>query len=162
MSSSKKNNTAEQQLRVNEKKWSPEVMGAEFTVLPNVLFERQKALGLDPLDINILCLLSTYWWKAEDLPRPAKTTIAEAVGRDASTVRKRIKAMEDLGFIRRVSRRTSLRGSEPNEYDFSGLVEKLKPLAVEKIAERERKAQAKVEKIARRGKPTLSVVKTDD
>ena len=43
-----------QQLKVNEKKWSPTLMKAGWTALPNVLFERQKALGLDAIDINII------------------------------------------------------------------------------------------------------------
>jgi hypothetical protein len=42
------------ELRVNEKKWTPTLMKAGWTVLPNVIFERQQALGLDALDINIL------------------------------------------------------------------------------------------------------------
>jgi hypothetical protein len=43
-----------QQLKVNEKKWTPTLMKAGWTALPNVLFERQQALGLDAIDINII------------------------------------------------------------------------------------------------------------
>jgi len=37
-----------------EAKWSEPLIEAGYTVVPNVIFQRQRALGLSPLDINIL------------------------------------------------------------------------------------------------------------
>lgn len=63
-----KRDTSEKHLRENEKKWTKPLLDAGWTMLPNVIFERQQALGLDAIDINILLHLASYWWKAGDLP----------------------------------------------------------------------------------------------
>lgn len=157
----KKEDAVQDQLRVNEKKWSKELMAAGFTVIPSIILERQKALGLDPLDINIIAFLSTYWWKADGLPRPSKKTIGEAVGRDPRTVQRRIARLEKAGMIRRIERRDTALGSRPNEYEFTGLIEEAKPFAVEKVREREAAAAAKAAKVAKKGKPKLALVKSD-
>ncbi|MGI9401037.1 MAG: hypothetical protein ACR2O0_07280 [Rhizobiaceae bacterium] len=136
-------------------------MAAGFTVIPNIILERQKALGLDPLDVNILVYLSTYWWTADGLPRPSKKTIAEAVGRDPRTVQRRIAAMEAGGLIKRIERRESPTGSKPNEYSFDGLIQAAKPYAREKIEERAATASAKAARAARKGKPKLKLVKDE-
>lgn len=81
-------------LQVNEKKWTPTLMKAGWTVLPNVLFERQQALGLDPLDINILLHIASYWWSEGSKPHPSKTTIAKAIGIEPRSVQRRIAALE--------------------------------------------------------------------
>ncbi len=43
-----------EQLRVNEKKWTKPLMDSGWSVLPNIIIEKQAALGLDPLDMNII------------------------------------------------------------------------------------------------------------
>lgn len=157
----KKEDAIQDQLRVNERKWSKELMAAGFTVIPNIILERQKALGLDPLDINILVYLNTYWWTAEGLPRPSKKTIGEAVGRDPRTVQRRIAAMERDGLIERIERRDTPTGSKPNEYSFKGLIKAAKPYAQEKLEERAAAAAAKAAKAAKKGKPNLTLVKDE-
>ena len=57
-----------EQLRVNEKKWTKPLMDAGWSVLPNIIIEKQAALGLDPLDMNIILHLVQYWWVAANLP----------------------------------------------------------------------------------------------
>lgn len=52
-------------LQENEKKWGPDLMKAGWTVLPNMIFMRQRALGLDSMDINILLILLSHWWTAK-------------------------------------------------------------------------------------------------
>ena len=69
------------QFRENEKKWSKTLMDSGFTVFPSVILERQKALGLSPLEVNILLFLCTFWGTKDGRPHPAIGTIAEAVGR---------------------------------------------------------------------------------
>ena len=76
-------------LQVNEKKWTPTLMKAGWTVLPNVLFERQQALGLDPLDINIILHIASYWWSESGKPHPSKVTIAKAIGVTPRSVQRR-------------------------------------------------------------------------
>ena len=57
----------QERLRRNEKKWTPTLMNAGWTVIPSIILERQQALGLDPVDVNILLQLARYWWY-EDIP----------------------------------------------------------------------------------------------
>jgi predicted transcriptional regulator len=151
-----------ERLQVNERKWTPALMKAGWTVLPNVLFERQQALGLDPLDINILLHIASYWWSKESKPHPSKVTIAKAIGIDPRSVQRRIAALERDGLIRREERRISRTGSKTNVYHLDGLIEAAKPYALEKIEEQKAKAAARAARAQRKGKPKLTLVKNDD
>ena len=149
---------AEQQsrLRRNEEKWSPRLMEAGWTVLPSIILEKQHALGLDPIDVNILLQLARHWWYADNRPHPSKASIAECLGVDRSTVRRHIAAMEHAGLIRREARFKKSGGQENNAYHFDGLIKEATPFAEEAIMERERQ---KGERAARRyrKKPRLVV-----
>lgn len=147
------------QYKVNEKKWTATLMKAGWTVLPNVIFERQQALGLDAIDINIILHIASYWWTPEGKPFPSKKTIAAAMGVEPRTVQRRIAMMETAKLIRRQERRSSGNGSQTNIYHLDGLIEAAKPYALEKIQERDAKAAAKAARAARKGKPRLAVVK---
>ena len=137
-------------------------MKAGWTVLPNVIFERQKALGLDPLDINILLHIASHWWSQESKARPSKVTIAKAIGIDPRSVQRRIAALERAKLIRREERRISRDGSKPNIYHLDGLIEAAKPYALEKIEEQKAKAAERAARAARKGKPKLKVVEIED
>ena len=86
-------------LRINEAKWSRELMDAGWNAIPSIIIEKQEALGLDALDMNIIVHLSNYWWTAENLPHPSVGTIAKAIGVTKRTVQKRIKALHELGRV---------------------------------------------------------------
>ncbi len=146
-------------LKVNEKKWSPTLMKAGWTALPNVLFERQKALGLDAIDINIILHIASYWWTQEGKPHPSKKTIATAMGLEPRTVQRRIARLEAAKLIRREERRSTGNVSQTNIYHLDGLIAAAKPYALEKIQEREAKAAEKAARAARKGKPKLALVK---
>lgn len=157
-----KSKTAEnsEHLRENEKKWTKPLLEAGWTMIPNVIFERQQALGLDAIDINILLHLASYWWKAGDLPHPGKKRIADAIGRDPRTIQRRIARMEAGGLIQRIERRVPGMGSKTNLYEFTGLITESTPFALEKIQERKAHEAARDAKAAKRGKPKLRVVPT--
>ena len=146
------------QLRVNEKKWTPALMKAGWTALPNVIFERQQALGLSPLDINILLHIASYWWNEGSKPHPSKVTIAKAIGIEPRSVQRRIAALEAANLILREERRISLTGSKTNIYHLDGLIEAAKPYALEKIQEREIQAEVRAARAKRKGKPKLKLV----
>ncbi len=149
------------QLRVNEQKWSKLLMQAGWTVIPNVIFERQKALGLDPLDVTSApsgLILVEGWEK----PHPAKGTIAEAINVDPRTVQRRIAMLEAGGLIRREQRRIPGLGSKTNLYHFDGLIEAAKPYAQEKLAEIAARDADRKRRAARKGKPKLKLVKGDE
>jgi hypothetical protein len=46
-------------LHINEKKWSEELMDAGWVSFPSILLEKQKALGLSAVDVNILLHLAS-------------------------------------------------------------------------------------------------------
>jgi len=146
-------------LKVNEKKWTKLLMEAGWTVVPNVFIERQMALGLDRLDMNILMHLFSYWWHPDNKPHPSKKTIASAIGVDPRTVQRRIARMEKDGLITREQRRISNVGSKTNIYHFDGLIREAKPFAREMIEIKNANVAAKEARRAKKGKPVLKVVK---
>lgn len=141
----------------NEAKWSPVLMDAGYTLLPSVILERQRALGLDAVDINIILHLARHWWYSENLPYPSKKTIAECMGINTSTVQRRIRALEAGGLIARKARYHQKGGQLSNYYDFEGLIREATPYAKELIEEREeRRNQAAARRTRKR--PILKVV----
>lgn len=136
--------------KVLESKWGKAQIESGYTAVPTVLLHAQQALKLKPLDVLIILHLASYWWKPADMPWPAKGTIAGAVGVDARTVQRSIKKMEDMGYIKRIERRARAGDNLSNQYDLSGLVKALKPLASEALKVRKDRAE---EDSARRATP---------
>jgi predicted transcriptional regulator len=117
-------------LRANEEKWTPALMAAAgWTALPSLILDKQPALGIDSLDLNILLQLAKYWWKKVDLPYPSKETLSELIGVNPSTIRRHIKRMEEEGLIKRIERHDMKGGQQSNFYSFDGLIEKMLPHA---------------------------------
>ena len=126
-------------LTESEKRWTPVLMAAGLTIVPNVLLEHQKSLGFDALDLNILAQLLSYWWSKDNLPHPSKKTIAFRIGVDVSTVRRRIARMEKKGLITRKARFNDERRREANGYDLSNLIRLATPYAQHMIHRRKAK-----------------------
>lgn len=148
---------SKQILKVNEEKWTPALMAAGWTAFPNVILENLEALQLDAVDIAILLYLSTHWWTAPNVPRPAKATIAKAIGVNPRTIQRHITQMEKRGLIEREERRIAGEGSDTNLYHFAGLIKKAKPFADAKVAE----IAEKVAKKKLKTKGNLTLVKSD-
>jgi DNA-binding transcriptional regulator YhcF (GntR family) len=126
-----------------EKKWTPALMAAGWTSFPSVILDRQKALGLDPIDINILLQLAKHWWEADSPPFPSKRTIADCIGVDRRTVQRHLAEMEKSGYIERRRRRGPNGSSGTNAYLFTGLIEKATPFAKEAVEAREERVRQK-------------------
>ena len=139
------------------KKWTKPLAEAGWTAIPTVIFERQAALGLDAMDINIILHLAGYWWKAGNAPHPSKATIAAAMRVDPRTVQRRIAKLEGAGFITRVARRHKKGGSATNQYLFTGLIKAATPFALERLEEKKKRMTEATERAARK-KPRLAVV----
>lgn len=122
-----------QKLKAIERKWGKTTLDeGRWTAIPNLLLERQQALGIDAVKLNILLVLLKHWWDKSNMPWPSKANIGAIVGRDKSTVQKHLKQMEELGLVKRNKRYLSAGGQTNNEYDLTGLVTQLKDLAIEK------------------------------
>jgi len=145
------------ELRVNEQKWSKPLMDAGWTAIPVIIFERQRALDLDPLDVNIVLHLAGFWWKADNKPHPSKTRIADAIGVAPRTVQRRIAMLEKAGYIQREERRIPGGASKTNIYHFDGLIKAALPLAHEKLSERKKRAEEERAR-TRRKRPRLAIV----
>lgn len=83
--------------KVLEEKWGNTLLSEGFTVMPNIIFQHQKALKLKPLDVLVLLHLVAYWWKADEPPRPAKGTIANALDVDHERFSGRLKKWKSSG-----------------------------------------------------------------
>ena len=148
-------------LRPNEQTWTKPLMDAGGTDIPSVILERQRALGLDAVDVCILIHLAKHWWFEENLPHPSKKSIAEDMNITESTVRRRIAAMEAAGLIKRVTRYSArYGGQQTNAYDFSELIREATPYAEEAV--RNREAQKEENEKRRTRKRVLRVVGNDD
>jgi DNA-binding transcriptional regulator YhcF (GntR family) len=116
--------------------WGRDVVAPGFAALPSIILEKQSALGLEPIDINIIMQIVRHWRQKDNLPFPSKRRIAEAIGIHPRTVQRRITAMVNAGFIRRVERRNTMKGTMSTSYDFSGLIKLAVPFANEAMEER--------------------------
>lgn len=145
-------------VRAIERRWTKTVATPGWTAWPNILLDRQRALGLEPLDVNILLHLARYWWDADELPYPSVTTLADAIGVDRSTVQRRIRRLEQDGLILREIRKGRQGGNLSNRYHFAGLIKAATPYAQEAIAERNRRQKEDAERLRRKGKPRLAAV----
>jgi predicted transcriptional regulator len=149
---SKKENS--QRLKRNEEKWTKLLMDAGWTVIPSIILEKQHALGLDAVDVNILLQLARHWWHKDNPPYPSKSSIAECMTVDRSTVRRHIAAMEKAGFIKRQSRYNGQGGQATNIYRFDGLIKEAAPYAKEAVQARAKRKDEDM--IRRRSKKPLS------
>ncbi len=124
------------------KRWSKGVIDSGWTAIPNVLIERQRALKLNPTEMNVILVLLKYWWTDGKSPFPSKSTIADFINRDLSTVRRTLKGLEDKKLIKRDARYFDKGGQTSNSYDLSGLVLELKKEAKKlSTIKKERKEQ---------------------
>jgi hypothetical protein len=143
-------------LRRNEEKWTAPLMDAGWTAFPSIFLDKQHALGLDPVDVNILLQLAKHWWFTENPPHPSKATLAELMNIDPSTVRRRITRMVDAGFIRRVPRYDGKHGGQTsNAYEFDGLIKAATPFALEALNTRD---ERRAEDVARRSRKKPRVI----
>lgn len=149
-------------LRANELKWGKPLIKAGWTLIPNQLLERQAALGLDPIDVNILLHIMRHWWEADRLPFPSKATIAKCIKVHPRTVQRRLAKLEAAEFIKRVARHHPEKGRQSNAYDFAGLIKQLMPMAEQYLAQRERRQKENRDRLTPAGRPRLRVVGGDE
>lgn len=144
-------------LRANERKWTPELMAPGWTMIPSVLMEYQRELGLSPVQFNILMQLAKYWW-TENPPFVAKKTIARAMNVSPRTVQRHLTELETAGIIRREERFRPSGGRTSNAYIFDGLIAKAKPYADKMKEDRQNKIREREAK----NKPKLKLVGTTE
>lgn len=108
-------------------KWG-DVRLAGFQAVPDVLFIKQQALGLDPVDLVVLLNLTLFWWFRDQPPFPRSSIIARRMGVSARTVQRVFKKLEQLGYIRRGHWRDADGNVKPAMY-LDGLLDALEKAA---------------------------------
>ena len=141
-----------------EQRWTVPLIRAGYTVIPNAILYRQKALGIDSVDLNIILQIASHWWSPESLPFPSKKRLAAAVNISESAVRKRLAALEKGGLLTRISRPAKHGGNDTNLYDLGPLIKEATPYAQDMLQEIKVKTAAKIAKLSKKGKPQLKVV----
>jgi DNA-binding transcriptional ArsR family regulator len=117
--------------QVSDKKWGKQVMKLGFCIVPSVLLRAQQRLGLNPTQLAVLLQLADYWWSQDRKPYPSKQGLSDRLGLSPRQIQRHIAQLEAAGLVKRIERRAAHRGKLSNEYDLSGLVERLKKLAPE-------------------------------
>jgi hypothetical protein len=118
--------------KMSERKWSREVMEVRnFCIFPSLLLHAQARLKITPTQLALLLHLVDFWWDAARKPWPSKNLLASRIGLSARHVQRLMAELEEMGYVQRRERRSPLKGKLSNEYDLSGLVARLKELAVE-------------------------------
>ncbi len=136
--------------RQSEDKWGVEVMALGFCMLPSLLFRAQARLGLNPTQLAVLLQLADFWWDPSRKPFPKKIDLAQRLSLSERQVQRHIADLEAAGFVQRIGRTYGRRGKISNEYDLTGLVEKLKALEPQ-FREVADEAKARKKAVTRRG-----------
>ena len=132
-------------------------------MIPSTILERQEALGLDPVDMNILLQLARYWWRADNPPHPAIGTIAKCIKKSVSTVQRRIKRMEAAGLITIEHRHDSRHGGQmSSNYHFPGLIKTATGYAREALDEKEANRLKKAARLNRKSPRSTTELKIVD
>lgn len=117
--------------KASERKWGKAVMGLGFCIVPSLLLRAQQRLKVNPTQLAVLMHLADHWWDVDRKPYPSKKTLGERLGLGPRQVQRYIAELEAAGLVKRIERTARHRGKLSNEYDLSGLVERLKELEPE-------------------------------
>jgi hypothetical protein len=111
-----------------------DMMGAGFTVLPNILLKYQADLEITGNELNFIAQIWYHWWSDKDA-YPAMKTIAKRMGaKDDETVRRYSRSLQKKGYLVVRDRLSKGKGQLSSEYDFSPLIQKLNELYLEEEA----------------------------
>lgn len=142
--------TRQKQVKAIEERWTKPLTDAGWTAIPNILLEKQAALGLKPMDLNILLQILKHWWYPESPPFPSVESLSTAIGVNVRTVQKHISRMVDAGLLERQERFQPKGGQKSNAYTFDGLIRRCKPFADEAVAAKGKKRVAEAARIRRK------------
>jgi predicted transcriptional regulator len=134
--------------KASEKKFGKPVMNVGFCITPSMLMKAQARIGLNPVQFNIVMHLLDQWWSADRRPWPAKSLLAERMAMSERQIQRQIAELEGAGLIQRIGRTRPGKGKTSNEYDLTGLVNKMKALEPE-FTEAKQQAQARQKALSR-------------
>jgi len=149
-------------LRLLQQKWGPDLIAAGWVALPSIILERQDALGLDAIDVNVILHIAKHWFEPGNLPHPSKGSIAKAMQVTPRTIQKKFSRLDALGFVQRIERRgpKGTKGSQTSKFDFAGLIKEATPFAIEALQERKKKREEMLARLGRK-RPKIDIVDPD-
>jgi hypothetical protein len=129
--------------KMSERKWGRETIAIRgFCLFPSLLLHAQARLKMTPVHLAIVLHLADFWWDADRKPWPSKATLARRVGLSPRHVQRQMAELEVMGLVKRYERANALKGKLSNQYDLSGLVARLKEIAIEfKVADEDAKTR---------------------
>lgn len=101
-------------------KWTPEIEQYGFTQIPNLLFSCQGHLHLKDGELTTLFQLLTFWFDRDGRVYPSITTLTRFSSKGYSTVQRRLRTLEEKGFVKRHQRLGT-----SNTYDLSPCIRRL-------------------------------------
>lgn len=134
----------------SDKKWGSDVMKLGFCMIPSLIFRVQRRLGLNPTHLAILLQLADFWWEADNKPYPSKQALSDRLGIGTRQIQRYIAELERAGLVKRIERRGDDDRKLSNQYDLSGLVNKLKEFEPE-FREVKEEEMRKRKQLSRRG-----------
>lgn len=109
------------------------VVDSGYQALPDVLLFHQAELGLSSEELNVLLNLLAHWYQAARMPFPRPATIGRRMGVSERTAQRLIRSLIDKEFI---SKTKGFSATGTTAYDVSLTVEKLRPFAEKRLANR--------------------------
>lgn len=117
--------------KVSNRKWSSPVLKQGFCMIPSLLLRAQQRLGLNPTQLAVLLQIIDFWWEADRKPFPSKKALSERLGLSTRQIQRYLTELENAGLLKRIERKSVNNGKLSNEYDLSGLVDRLKEITKE-------------------------------
>jgi predicted transcriptional regulator len=86
-------------------KWGEKVASRGFTQIPNYLLNINMFVDdeekLSPTEMIVLMHLIGSWWKKNEMPFPAMSTLADRIGISQRQVQRSINSLESKGLLKR-------------------------------------------------------------
>jgi len=110
------------------RKWGTAARGG-FQPVPHVLLMKQQELGLDPLDVDVLLNITSFWWFRDQPPFLGTNIIAARAGVNVSNGSESGQEAAGTGLYppRQMGRRE---WTDASGHFFDGLIEKLEELTL--------------------------------
>jgi hypothetical protein len=132
--------------RASERKWGKAVMKLGFSIVPSLIFRAQERLGLNATQLAVMLQIADFWWDHNRKPYPSLKTLGDRLDLSPRQVARIVDELVEAKLLKKMERYTKGRGRMSNEYDLSGLVDKLAKLEPEF-----REVQEMKQKVARKG-----------
>jgi DNA-binding transcriptional regulator YhcF (GntR family) len=101
-------------------KWGEVTAQHGFTQVPNLLLGCQGHLGLTDGEVITLVNLASFWFSKNGNIYPSIKTLTKFSGKSYTTIQKRLRTLEEKGFIKRVQRMNT-----SSKYELGPCIEKL-------------------------------------